>query len=184
MVPSHGEGLRIPLGPSVGRAGPCFRSGELTGGVVSGTSETVTPRALAETSLRVCSEGDLLIAMYGVGTLGKTAIAGVTLTMNQAVGACTPVDGVQVRFLQLVMESLRPECERLAAGSAQRNISRKKLVAQEGCIPSTAEQNRIVARVDELTALCASIEAAFAGERTLAGEFADSAIASLLVQPE
>ncbi len=47
-------------------------------------------------------------------------------------------------------------------------------------LPPLPEQQRIVDRVDELMTLCDEIEAALSTERRLAGEFAESALATIV----
>ncbi len=159
---------------------PWVKSGELSRGIIMTTGETVTDLAVAETSVRMRPPGDLLVALYGVGTLGKTSIAGVALTTNQAICACTPWAGISVPFLQVVIASLRSHLEGEAAGGAQHNISRVKLVSQPCCIPPAAEQARIVARIDALMGLCDELEAALMSERDTARKLATSTCAAVV----
>lgn len=137
---------------------PWFKSGELNADYVSEAEETVTEMALRECSLRVNSPGDVLLAMYGA-TIGKASILAVRATTNQAVCACTPFKGIGSRFLLLLLKAMRPQFVSQGAGGAQPNISREKIIATPFCLPPAAEQQRIVAKVDELMALCDALEA-------------------------
>ncbi|SCW85442.1 MULTISPECIES: restriction endonuclease subunit S [unclassified Pseudomonas] len=137
---------------------PWFKSGELVADFISCSEESVTELALKECSLRRNKPGDVLIAMYGA-TIGKTAILSVEGTTNQAVCACTPFNGVFNRYLLLTLKALKLNFIGQGAGGAQPNISREKIIATATGLPPLAEQHRIVAKVDELMALCDRLEA-------------------------
>ncbi|WP_236180917.1 restriction endonuclease subunit S [Pseudomonas mosselii] len=137
---------------------PWFKSGELVADFISDSEESVTELALEECSLRRNKPGDVLIAMYGA-TIGKTAILNVEGTTNQAVCACTPFNGVFNRYLLLALKALKTNFIGQGAGGAQPNISREKIIATVTGLPPLAEQHRIVAKVDELMALCDRLEA-------------------------
>jgi len=136
---------------------PWFKSGELISDFISDSEEHVTELALKASSLRYNSKGDVLIAMYGA-TIGKTAILDVPATTNQAVCACTPFSGFSNVFLLLLLKAYKRRFIGMGAGGAQPNISREKIIATVIALPPTAEQHRIVAKVDELMALCDQLE--------------------------
>jgi len=136
---------------------PWFKSGELIGDYIFESEEFVTELALKETSLRYNKVGDVLIAMYGA-TIGKTSILKVPATTNQAVCACTPFEGVYNVFLLTLLKAYKSRFIGMGAGGAQPNISREKIIATVIGLPPLAEQHRIVAKVDELMALCDELE--------------------------
>ena len=136
---------------------PWFKSGELVGDYISKSEETVTEEALKKASLRYNKAGDVLLAMYGA-TIGKTAILEVPATTNQAVCACTPFSGFSNIYLLTLLKAFRPKFINMGAGGAQPNISREKIIATVIALPPQAEQPRIVAKVDELMALCDQLE--------------------------
>jgi type I restriction enzyme S subunit len=136
---------------------PWFKSGELSQDFISVSEETITELAVKETSVRMNSPGDVLIAMYGA-TIGKASILEVSGTTNQAVCACTPWLGVSNRFLLLLLKAYRSRFIAMGAGGAQPNISREKLINTAIGLPPCAEQHRIVQKVDELMALCDRLE--------------------------
>ncbi|MEQ1517436.1 MAG: restriction endonuclease subunit S [Usitatibacteraceae bacterium] len=137
---------------------PWFKSGELKSDYITHSEEFVSELALKECSLRHNVPGDVLIAMYGAN-IGQTAIVGIESTTNQAVCACTPHPGLINRFLLLLLRALQSYFINLGAGGAQPNISKEKIVATTIGLPPTEEQSRIVAKVDELMALCDKLEA-------------------------
>ena len=127
---------------------PWIRTGELNNGYVYDSEIKVTPKALEKCSLRMCSVGDVLIAMYGA-TIGKVAIEGIEHTTNQACCACTPYFIFNKYLLYYLMASKKTFIE-MGAGGAQPNISREKIVDFPFPLPPLAEQHRIVAKIEEL----------------------------------
>ncbi|EJG0722430.1 restriction endonuclease subunit S [Vibrio parahaemolyticus] len=168
---------------------PWFKSGELKADYISESEETITELALSETSVRYNNVGDVLVAMYGA-TIGKTAILSVRATTNQAVCACTPFTGLSNTYLLTLLKAYKARLIGMGAGGAQPNISREKIINTVIALPSTAEQHRIVAKVDELMTLCdqleqqteASIEAHQVLVTTLLETLTNSADANELMQ--
>lgn len=137
---------------------PWFKSGELNDNEhLKNSEETVTKKALKCCSLRICIHGDVLIAMYGA-TIGMLAILENIATTNQAVCACTCHLGVFNRYLFLTLKAWRMKFAGQGAGGAQPNISKVKIVNTVVPLPPLNEQHRIVAKVDELMALCDQLE--------------------------
>jgi type I restriction enzyme S subunit len=135
-----------------------FKSGELNDNkCLRGSEEKITHLALEQCSFRLNSPGDVLIAMYGA-TIGKLAILGEEAVTNQAVCACTPCWGVDTEYLYLFLLAQRDEFRLASEGGAQPNISKVKIVNTLIPLPPLAEQHRIVAKVDELMALCDQLE--------------------------
>jgi type I restriction enzyme S subunit len=95
--------------------------------------------------------------MYGA-TIGKLAILGEEAVTNQAVCACTPCWGVVTEYLYLFLLAQRDEFRLASEGGAQPNISKVKILNTLIPLPPLAEQHRIVAKVDELMALCDQLE--------------------------
>ena len=124
---------------------PWLKTGELNYDVIFETEECITKKALQECSLRLCSQGDVLIAMYGA-TIGKLGIAGIELTTNQACCACTPILFYNMFLFYYLMASKQFFVEQ-GEGGAQPNISRIKLVSHLFPMPPLAEQHRIVDKI-------------------------------------
>ena len=130
---------------------PWLKTGELNYDVIFETEECITKKALQECSLRLCSQGDVLIAMYGA-TIGKLGIAGIELTTNQACCACTPILFYNMFLFYYLMASKQVFVEQ-GEGGAQPNISRVKLVSHLFPLPPLVEPQRIVAKIEELMPL-------------------------------
>lgn len=154
---------------------PWFKSGELVDDYISESEEHVTEQALRDTSLRYNKPGDVLIAMYGA-TIGKTSILEVAATTNQAVCACTPFPGFDNVFLLTLLKAFKNRFVGMGAGGAQPNISREKIIATVIALPPTNEQHRIVAKVDELMALCDALKARLVDAQTTQIHLADAVV--------
>ena len=136
-----------------------LKSGELSDNqTLAGSSETVTELALKNGSFRRNQPGDVLFAMYGA-TIGKVAILAEPAVTNQAICGCTPFEGVLNRYLFIYLVSQRAAFHEASEGGAQPNLSKVKIVAFPFPLPPLAEQKRIVAKVDELMALCDRLDA-------------------------
>ncbi len=159
---------------------PWFKSGELIADYISQSEETVTELALEKASLRYNKVGDVLIAMYGA-TIGKTAILSIPATTNQAVCACTPFSGFENTYLLTLLKAYKPRFIGMGAGGAQPNISREKIIATVIAVPPTAEQHRIVAKVDELMALCDQLKARRSAAQTIQLHLADAIVEQALL---
>jgi type I restriction enzyme S subunit len=134
-----------------------LKSGELNDNrALAGSEESVTELAVKTCSFRRNQPGDVLLAMYGA-TIGKVAILAEPAVTNQAVCGCTPFEGVSNRYLFDFLVSQRARFHAASEGGAQPNISKVKIVAFPIPLPPLAEQKRIVAKVDELMALCARL---------------------------
>ncbi len=137
-----------------------LKSGELNDVIgLTGSDERVSDIALKECSFRLNRKDDVLIAMYGA-TIGKLAILGEDAVTNQAVCGCTVLSGIVNKYLFLQLLAMRSAFHSQSEGGAQPNISKEKIVNTPFPLPPLPEQHRIVAKVDELMALCDRLEAA------------------------
>ena len=146
-----------------------LKSGELNDNqALSGSAETITELALKTGSFRLNKPGDVLLAMYGA-TIGKTSRSLPNprgRVTNQAVCGCTPPSMESTTATYSIFCSLqRARFHFASEGGAQPNISKVKIVGFPFALPPLAEQKRIVAKVDELMALCDRLQALQAGTR-------------------
>mgnify|MGYP001291033228 CR=1 FL=1 len=137
-------------------------SSSLTGKdlIETGTSN-ITMLAVRECRLRIYPPGSLIVALYGQGkTRGQVAWLGIHAAVNQACAAIEPVLDVEPlhRYLMLVLQRNYNKLRLKAAGGAQPNLNLGKLASMLVPLPPLAEQYRIVARVNELMALCDDLE--------------------------
>jgi type I restriction enzyme S subunit len=102
--------------------------------------------------------GDLLMGMSG--SIGKLAInrSNKTYLLNQRVGRLEPIL-IEKAFLQVFLKTVEQHYLRISFGMAIKNLSTKQINETPFPLPPLAEQKRIVAKVDELMALCDRLEA-------------------------
>ena len=132
---------------------PWLKTGDLNDGVVTCIPESITEKALAETSVRLNPIGSVMMAMYGA-TIGRVGILGIEATTNQACCVCRVNELVDYRYLFYYLMSQREQFKRLGGGGAQPNISKELIVTYPVPLPPLAEQKRIVAKVKEMLAAC------------------------------
>jgi type I restriction enzyme S subunit len=70
-----------------------------------------------------------------------------------------PTNALTSEWLQLVMIAERPAIRRFSKGAVHQTIYYPEWLAMHIALPPLAEQHRIVAKVDELMAVCDQLEA-------------------------
>ena len=129
---------------------PWLKTGDLNDGIVQSIPECITERALEETSVKLNPAGSILIAMYGA-TIGRIGILSKPATTNQACCAC--VDYLpEKKFLFHFLLANRDNFIAMGGGGAQPNISKEKIIHTHIPLPPQQEQQRIVAKIEELFA--------------------------------
>ncbi|MGQ0830963.1 MAG: restriction endonuclease subunit S [Microthrixaceae bacterium] len=128
--------------------------------------------------------GDVLIARLP-NPLGRACVfpgldqACVTV-VDIAIARCSPV-GMDPAYLALFMNSpaMRSRVEAVAAGTTRKRVSTGNLRAIPISLPPLAEQQRIVAKVDELRGLCDKLEARQEHRHRVTMHFRSSALHAL-----
>ena len=141
---------------------PVIRIGNLVDGEVSlSSAKCVTDETANSVSQEVwIPENALLLAMSGA-TTGKTAFnrTGHQLLLNQRVGRIEAFS-TSIKFVRIFFETVIARNLSISLGSAIPNLSSKQINETAFPLPPLAEQHRIVAKVDELMALCDRLEEA------------------------
>ena len=156
-------GVLVP-GPHVEGGVPLIRVGDLRGGVVRQSELKRIAPEISGKFPRTLLEGDEVLLSL-VGTIGRTGIAPRELAkanVARAVGVLPLRDGVDARFISLVLEA--PRSNRALNGLAH-EVARKTLNLEdvnrfEVPVPSIQEQRRIVASADEALSAVQRLEAA------------------------
>jgi type I restriction enzyme, S subunit len=136
---------------------PWLVIGDLNDGLVTSASSSITPKGLENSAAKLVPPGTLFIGMYG--SIGKLGIAGMACATNQAIAHCIADETIVLTsYLFILIRANRDHLFSQGKGLAQQNISQTILKAQEIDLPLVKEQRHIVAKVDELMALCDQLE--------------------------
>jgi len=125
-----------------------IRSGELGVKYIYDSEIKITQKALENSSAKYYPVDSVLIALYGA-TVGKVAILKAESTSNQAVCAIFPNERFTPEYMYYFLSSQRDNFLGIASGGAQSNISQEKVKNSIIPLPSIAEQQRIVAALEE-----------------------------------
>ena len=136
---------------------PWLKTGDLTDGYIFEIPETITDKALEETSVKLNPTGSVLIAMYGA-TIGKIGVLTFPATTNQACCACVDYKAVTQKYLFYFLLSYKEEFVKMGGGGAQPNISKEKIISTLIPVPPIAEQNRIADEIERLIAFIETID--------------------------
>ncbi|WP_033576647.1 restriction endonuclease subunit S [Dickeya chrysanthemi] len=115
--------------------------------------------------LKFAKQGDVLICVVGA-TVGKLNLA-IDCAIGRSVAAIRPRDGLKTKYLYFMLMSFTLRLRSGSRGSAQGVIGKSELSSVKLRVPSDNEQYRIVAKVDELMALCDKLEAQQQARRKL-----------------
>jgi len=154
-------------------------SGETGSEFIYKTKEHVSPQALQETNVSIYPVGTLIVAMYGQGkTRGQITELMIDAGTNQACAAIQLYDKSEDhrKYTKLYFKKAYEELRSHAAGGAQPNLNVGKISLTVIPIPPVSEQHRIVAKVDELMALCDTVKIHLNTAQTTQLQLADSLV--------
>jgi type I restriction enzyme S subunit len=179
---SGGTPLRSQGSYYAGGTIPWLVIGDLNDAIVTKAATFITPEGLENSSASLLPENTLLIAMYG--SIGKMGITGIQCATNQAIAYCKPApEKVTLWYLFYALKSIQDDLLGRGQGLAQKNISQTILKAWTIPLPPLAEQRRIVAKVDELMALCDRLEAQLKERDVKQAALAKAALAKFTEDP-
>jgi len=111
-----------------------------------------TPRYWCTQPTKWAKAGDILISVRA--PVGPTNVACEECCIGRGLAALRPHNGVATEFFLQSLKSFEPTLESLGFGTTFVAINKKQLISFIIPLPPLAEQHRIVAKVDELMALC------------------------------
>jgi type I restriction enzyme S subunit len=131
---------------------PWIKSGEFNDGIVAETEEYITEKALDETGCTVFPKGTLLIALYGKGTVSKTARLGIDAATNQAIAGLLPEsEAFKPRYLQYYLINSRDTLLNVtvnpSSDTGRTNIYMSALRQFKVALPPLEEQEAIAERI-------------------------------------
>lgn len=127
---------------------PWLIIGDLNDEIVLTSKSKITKLGLANSSASMIPKGTLLVAMYG--SIGKLGITGIDCCTNQAIAYAKELYGVTTKFMYYQMKFLKPQLISMGKGGTQKNISQTVLNSLDVIVPPIDEQQRIVAKIEEL----------------------------------
>lgn len=166
----------------MGQAPPgneCNTKGEGTVFVKTGEFGELYPlvREWTTKPLKIAKRGDVLICVVGA-TVGKLNLS-IDCAIGRSVAAVRPRNGLNTKYLYFMLMPFTLRLRSGSRGSAQGVIGKAELSAIKIRVPSGDEQDRIVAKVDELMALCDRLEEQQQDRRRLQNALRQSTLQAL-----
>ena len=125
---------------------------------VSHGARDLTEKGLQSSSATVMPKGSILFTSRA--PIGYTAIASNEISTNQGFKSVVPYIVECSRYVATYLHAFGTWIDSQAPGTTFREVSGKIVSGLPFPLPPLAEQHRIVAKVDELMALCNELEAA------------------------
>ena len=132
--------------------------GKHKGLFISHGARDLSQQGLTVSSATLMPTGSVLFTSRA--PIGYTAIASNSIATNQGFKSVIPYITKLSRFVALYFQAFAPWIDSKASGTTFREVSAKIVASLPFPLPPIAEQHRIVAKVDELMALCDQLEAA------------------------
>lgn len=120
---------------------------------LTSTIDSISEAGLRNSSSNLIPPGRLVVVTR-MG-LGKLAINTTAIAINQDLRAIEPTSALHIDYAYLLFKSLKM----IGSGMTVKGITVDKLHAMPVIVPPLAEQKRIVAKVDELMAVCDRLDA-------------------------
>lgn len=163
-------------GATPSKANPAFWSGDIPWvspkdmkrAVISDAEDHVSPEAVSGSALKFIPPASILMVVRGMILAHSfpVALTEKTVTINQDMKALVPPIEM-ARYLLLYLQARKPEMVSLVDRSSHGTckLVSDKLWAHAVAVPPLAEQERIVAKVDELLSLCDQLKRCLATAR-------------------
>jgi type I restriction enzyme S subunit len=148
---------------------------------ISCGTRDLSEKGLRSSSATVMPKGTVLFTSRA--PIGYVAIAANPISTNQGFKSIVPYVADCSRFIAMAMKAFGPEIDAKAPGTTFKEVSGKRVAAVPFPLPPASEQHRIVAKVDELMALCDRLEIARA-EREATRDKLTAASLALLNTPD
>ena len=150
---------------------------DMHNGIIVDSELKITDKALKESNLELVPVGSILI----VGRSGilkrklPAQITAVPCTVNQDIKAVTPIKPLSDRYMQLIFWGNEKEIliRDVKQGTTVQSLVYDSLFSRSFSLPPVNEQHRIVAKVDELMAICDHLKSRLTEANQLQQKLAD-----------
>ena len=159
---------------------PWVKIGDISEKFVSYTEEKITESGLNSSSAKIFPRGTLLYTIFA--TIGTVGILNIDAATNQAVAGVTFYGDYNTDYMYYVLVGLKDILVAKGKGMAQMNINQSILKNTPIPIPPLAEQERIVAKIEELLPYIEEYDRAEKQLSALNTEFPDKLRKSILQQ--
>ncbi|WP_334185210.1 restriction endonuclease subunit S [Novosphingobium sp.] len=132
--------------------------GKFSGLYIERGARDLSAHGLQSSSATLMPAGSVLFTSRA--PIGYVAIAANPISTNQGFKSIVPYVPECSRFIATAMQAFAPEIDANAPGTTFKEVSGKIVAGVSFPLPPLAEQRRIVAKVDELMALCDRLEEA------------------------
>ncbi len=141
-----------------------------------------TPRFWCTKPTKIAEPGDILLSVRA--PVGPTNVAAQRCCIGRGLAALRPLPGLSSDFLLLTLRAFRADLAAQGFGTTFEAITKKQLLSYGLPLAPLAEQRRIVAKVDELMALCDRLEAGLGTAEANRGRLLDSLLRDSLTSHE
>ena len=128
---------------------PWVRVGDLESKYLSKVEGYITELGLQNSSAKIFPKGTILVAMYCNDAIGKSSILSIPMTTNQAICGLFPNELINTEYIYYAIQANRKKLQEQSAGGAQKNINQKIVNNLLFPLPPLAEQQRIVAKIEQ-----------------------------------
>jgi type I restriction enzyme, S subunit len=159
---------------------PFIGPGQITtSGEILDSDKTLTEEGSKYST--IAERGDIVMVCIG-GSIGKSAIIKSKVAFNQQINCLHPLL-IDIYYLNLVLNTsyFKEAILNKATGSATPIINRSKWEEIPLPIPPQTEQNRIVAKVDDLFALCDALKGRIAQSQDIQFKLANTVVEQAII---
>lgn len=151
--------------------------------IISDSQDSISDKALEETAVKLIPTGALLMVTRGMILAHSfpVALTAREVTINQDMKALVLDDPSLGRFLLLALQAGRERMlkEVLRSSHGTCRIESDAIASFEIALPPRAEQARILAKVEELSYLCAQLKDQVRRQWDLGSQFSSSSVQAL-----